>query len=61
MLVSHGWLLQMQAFMTSLAVQLLRLCFQVFDPWSGELTFHMGVPYVPGIAKNKLQVFKLNF
>ena len=51
----------MQAFMTSLAVQLLRLCFQVFDPWSAELTFHMGVPYVRGIAKNKLQVFKLNF
>ena len=53
MLVSHGWLLQMQAFMTSLAVQLLRLCFQVFDPWSGELTVHMGITYAGGIGKNK--------
>ena len=43
----------MQAFLSSLVVQLLRLCFQEFDPWSGELTFHMGVPYVRGIAKNK--------
>ena len=30
-----------------------REAFRVFDPWSRELTFHMGAPYVRGIAKNK--------